>query len=64
MPAKLEGFVVGAKEPPPPWDGIERRLGPADRRANKHDRRWETCHGRRYHVLDRRKTAANARWRR
>lgn len=61
----VTGFVVGAPmTPAPAWDGIERRVGPADRRANAHDRRWEACHGRRTRLSDRRKTAANARWRR
>ena len=57
-------LVVGAPEPPPPWDGVERRVGAKDRRSNGHDRRWDASIGRRRGKADRRKNASNARWRR
>jgi len=60
---KTAMLIVGAPPPAPAWDGVERRSGPANRRANAHDRRWETCRGRRVRLADRRKTKENARWR-
>jgi hypothetical protein len=41
--------------PPPSWDGLERRLGPVDRRIHQHDRRWDASLGRRRRLSDRRK---------
>lgn len=57
-------LIVGAPEPPPPWDGTtERRAGLTDRRSTGHDRRWDASIGRRRGRMDRRKTEWNARWR-
>lgn len=38
----------------PVWSGIERRLGPPDRRIAGHDRRWDAQRGRRYRLRGRR----------
>jgi len=40
---------------PPIWSGDERRIGPEDRRAVGHERRWEGSRGRRFRLQDRRK---------
>lgn len=37
------------------WTGHERRVGPADRRAPDHERRWSASSGRRYRLADRRR---------
>lgn len=41
---------------PAVWDGIEQRIGPADRRTTLHERRWEATRGRRFHLRDRRRS--------
>lgn len=40
----------------PAWHGEERRIGPKDRRADSHERRWDKARGRRFRIADRRKT--------
>jgi hypothetical protein len=40
----------------PAWSGVERRLGPFDRRRAVHDRRWNAVDSRRRRMADRRKT--------
>ena len=40
--------------PVPVWNGTERRVGAADRRAVAHDRRWEKARGRRFRLRGRR----------
>jgi hypothetical protein len=37
------------------WSGIERRVGPIDRRSPLHDRRWQASSGRRFRLADRRR---------
>lgn len=43
-------------EPVTVWEGVERRLGPVDRRSRLHERRWQAQPGRRYRLIDRRIT--------
>lgn len=43
----------GAIEPPK-WNGKDRRRRVRDRRASKHDRRWDAERGRRMRLSDRR----------
>lgn len=37
------------------WNGVDRRTAVADRRSQAHDRRWDTCRGRRVRLADRRR---------
>lgn len=47
---------AGAEVEAPIWDGKDLRIGPADRRAQGHERRWNREKGRRYRLVDRRKS--------
>jgi hypothetical protein len=47
-------WLTDQRPPDPAWDGTERRLATADRRAPTHERRWDASRGRRFQVGDRR----------